>query len=107
MQQLNLKFLNLPEGPEARLVEKAARAMASARAWASEARVVGLPDLLAPAAGSDLRALLAEQARARGVVHLSASIACTRDDPRFFSHRGGDVERQVALIANGINRLIE
>ena len=60
MQQLNLKFLNLPEpGPEARFVEKAARAIAASRAWASEARAVGLPDLVPPAAGSDLRALLA------------------------------------------------
>jgi YfiH family protein len=51
----------------------------------------------------DLRALLAEQARERGVVHLSASIACTRDDPRFFSHRGGDAGRQVAVIVRGRN----
>lgn len=47
----------------------------------------------------DLRALLAEQARERGVVHLSASVACTREDSdRFFSHRGGDAGRQVAVI---------
>lgn len=47
----------------------------------------------------DLRALLVEQARARGVVHLTASPCCTREDgSRFFSHRGGDAERQVAVI---------
>jgi YfiH family protein len=48
--------------------------------------------------GVDLRALLAEQARALGVRHLSGSVACTRDDPRFFSHRGGDAGRQIAVI---------
>jgi hypothetical protein len=73
MQQLNLKFLNLPEGPEARFVDKAARAMASARAWASEARAVGLPDLLVSAAGSDLRALLA-QIDAREVLEPEAGV---------------------------------
>jgi YfiH family protein len=48
----------------------------------------------------DLRALLAEQARARGVRHLTASPFCTKEDnDRFFSHRAGDAERQVAVIA--------
>jgi YfiH family protein len=47
----------------------------------------------------DLRALLAEQARARGVRRLSASPFCTREDnDRFFSHRAGDAGRQVAVI---------
>jgi polyphenol oxidase len=47
----------------------------------------------------DLRALLAEQARARGVRHLSASPFCTKEDnDRFFSHRAGDAGRQVAVI---------
>jgi hypothetical protein len=60
VQQLNVKFLNLPQpDPAVRFVEKAARAVALSRNWASEARAVGLPDLLLPAAGSDLRALLA------------------------------------------------
>lgn len=47
----------------------------------------------------DLRALLAEQARAAGVRHVSASPWCTRcDRDRFFSHRGGDAGRQIAVI---------
>jgi YfiH family protein len=47
----------------------------------------------------DLRALIAEQARARGVRHLSASPFCTKEDnDRFFSHRAGDAGRQVAVI---------
>ncbi len=47
----------------------------------------------------DLRALLADQARARGVRHLTASHYCTLDDrDRFFSHRGGDPERQISVI---------
>ena len=47
----------------------------------------------------DLRALLAEQARARGIRHLSASSFCTKEDnDRFFSHRAGDAGRQVAVI---------
>jgi YfiH family protein len=47
----------------------------------------------------DLRALLFEQARARRIVHLTASPSCTREDGnRFFSHRGGDTGRQVAVI---------
>jgi hypothetical protein len=61
MQQLNIRFLNLPEpGPEARYVDKAVRAIARARNWASEARAAGLPDMLPPAAASDLRTLLAQ-----------------------------------------------
>ncbi len=48
----------------------------------------------------DLRALLAEQAKERGVVHVTASPHCTRcDNDRFFSHRAGDTGRQVAVIA--------
>lgn len=48
----------------------------------------------------DLRALLAEQAKAGGVVSWSASAECTRcDNDRFFSHRAGDAGRQIAVIA--------
>jgi len=48
----------------------------------------------------DLRALLAEQAKAAGVVRWSASAECTRcDNAQFFSHRAGDAGRQVAVIA--------
>jgi YfiH family protein len=50
----------------------------------------------------DLRALLAEQARAAGVRHLSASHWCTRENnDRFFSHRAGDAGRQLAVILAG------
>ena len=48
----------------------------------------------------DLRALLAEQAAALGVRHVSVSASCTRcDNDRFYSHRAGDAGRQVAVIA--------
>ena len=51
----------------------------------------------------DLRALLAEQATAMGVRQLSASPHCTRcDNDRFFSHRAGDDERQVAVIVSAV-----
>ena len=47
----------------------------------------------------DLRALLAEQAKSVGVRHVTASVYCTRcDNDRFFSHRAGDVGRQVSVI---------
>ena len=47
----------------------------------------------------DLRALLAEQAKAAGVVRWSASGECTRcDNDRLFSHRAGDAGRQIAVI---------
>lgn len=49
----------------------------------------------------DLRALLAEQARTEGVRHLSASAWCTRcDNDRYFSHRTGDLGRQVAVVVS-------
>lgn len=48
----------------------------------------------------DLRALLAEQAKALGIRHWSASAECTRcDNHLFFSHRAGDAGRQIAVIA--------
>lgn len=47
----------------------------------------------------DLRALLAEQAKALGVRQWTASGECTRcDNDRLFSHRAGDAGRQVAVI---------
>ena len=47
----------------------------------------------------DLRSLLAEQASAAGVRHISMSPWCTRhDNDRFFSHRAGDAGRQVAVM---------
>jgi purine-nucleoside/S-methyl-5'-thioadenosine phosphorylase / adenosine deaminase len=47
----------------------------------------------------DLRALIADHARAMGVHHVSISPSCSRhDNARFFSHRAGDRGRQVAVI---------
>ncbi|HKP15244.1 MAG TPA: polyphenol oxidase family protein [Gemmatimonadaceae bacterium] len=47
----------------------------------------------------DLRELIAGQARALGVRHLSSSAFCTRcDNDRFFSHRAGDAGRQLGVI---------
>lgn len=48
----------------------------------------------------DLRALIAEHARALGVTHITVSPSCTRcDNALFFSHRAGDPGRQLSLIA--------
>ncbi len=48
----------------------------------------------------DLRSLLADQARIAGVKQVEISECCTRcHRERFFSHRGGDTGRQVAVIA--------
>jgi YfiH family protein len=47
----------------------------------------------------DLRALLADRARALGVRHVTTSPSCTRcDNDRFFSHRAGDTGRQIAVL---------
>ena len=47
----------------------------------------------------DLREIIANHAQALGVRHLSSSPHCTRcDNDRFFSHRAGDVGRQLAVI---------
>ncbi|MEO7086782.1 MAG: polyphenol oxidase family protein [Gemmatimonadaceae bacterium] len=47
----------------------------------------------------DLRALIAEHARARGVVNVTSSASCTRcNNDRFFSHRAGDAGRQLGVI---------
>jgi YfiH family protein len=47
----------------------------------------------------DLRALIADQARALGVRHLSSSPCCTRcDNDRFYSHRAGDPGRQIGVV---------
>jgi len=47
----------------------------------------------------DLRALIASQARNAGVSAISVSEGCTRcGDHRFFSHRAGDLGRQVGLL---------
>ena len=48
----------------------------------------------------DLRAVIADHARAAGVRHLTTSPCCTRcDNDRFFSHRAGDVGRQLGVLS--------
>jgi YfiH family protein len=47
----------------------------------------------------DLRAIIADHARACGVRHVSVSSLCTRcDNDRFFSHRAGDAGRQLGVL---------
>lgn len=47
----------------------------------------------------DLRALIAADARAAGVRDVSISASCTRcDNDRFFSHRAGDLGRQIGVL---------
>lgn len=47
----------------------------------------------------DLREILGGQARDAGVRHLTVSDTCTRcDNDRFFSHRAGDLGRQIGVI---------
>ena len=47
----------------------------------------------------DLRALIAGHARAMGVTHITTSPSCTRcDNHRFYSHRAGDLGRQLAVM---------
>ncbi len=50
----------------------------------------------------DLRAVIADHARGAGVRHVTISASCTRcDNDRFYSHRAGDVGRQLgAMIAD-------
>ena len=47
----------------------------------------------------DLRAILADQARSAGTKRITASESCTRcNNDRFFSHRAGDLGRQLGVI---------
>ncbi len=47
----------------------------------------------------DLRALIADHARAMGVRHITSSASCTRcNNDRFYSHRAGDAGRQVSVM---------
>jgi YfiH family protein len=47
----------------------------------------------------DLRAVIADHARAAGIQHISTSPWCTRcHSERFFSHRTGDAGRQLAVL---------
>ena len=53
----------------------------------------------------DLRALIADHARALGVRAITVSPLCTRcDNERFFSHRVGDAGRQLGVIAASSDR---
>jgi YfiH family protein len=48
----------------------------------------------------DLRALIADHARAAGVREITLSPLCTRcDNDRFYSHRAGDAGRQLGVIS--------
>ncbi len=108
-------------GIAAAILPAAIRQMASAGYRASELRVhtgpaicgrcyeVG-PEVASQLTGRavdgacrvDLRAILADQARALGVTQLSSSDRCTAGhggEKLFFSHRGGDRGRQVAALA--------
>ena len=47
----------------------------------------------------DLRSVIADHARAAGVRHITTSTFCTHcDNERFYSHRAGDVGRQIGVI---------
>ena len=47
----------------------------------------------------DLRSIITDHARAAGVRHITTSAFCTRcDNDRFYSHRAGDVGRQIGVI---------
>ena len=105
-------------GTAARIVERGIEALGHGGFAASELRVhlgpaicgkcyeVG-PDVIRQLTGQDprrpehvdLRALIAEHARAAGVRHVTTSASCTRcDNDRLFSHRAGDAGRQIAVI---------
>jgi copper oxidase (laccase) domain-containing protein len=46
----------------------------------------------------DLRAVIADRARALGVADVRSMPACTRcDNDRFYSHRAGDAGRQLGV----------
>ena len=52
----------------------------------------------------DLRAIIADHARAAGVRTVTASSSCTRcDNDRFFSHRAGDPGRQLGVICAAVS----
>lgn len=51
----------------------------------------------------DLRALIADHARLRGVRRISVSASCTRcHNDRFFSHRAGDAGRQLGVMIGAL-----
>jgi hypothetical protein len=105
-------------GTVARITEQAIRQLATLGLPASELRlhcgpaICGecyevSPDVYGQLTGRsvtaptkvDIRALIAEHARALGVRQVSVSPRCTRcDNDRFFSHRAGDTGRQLGVI---------
>lgn len=105
-------------GTAARIVERGIEAMMHRGLPASELRVHTGPaicgecyevsaDVHAQLTGVDpggpatvdLRALIADHARALGVRHITTSASCTRcDNDRFYSHRAGDTGRQLGVI---------
>lgn len=105
-------------GTAARIVERGIEALAQRGFAAVELRVhlgpaicgdcyeVG-PDVYRELTGEeagkprtvDLRGLIAAQARAAGVRHVTRTSSCTRcNNDKFFSHRAGDEGRQIAVI---------
>lgn len=105
-------------GTAARIVEHGIAALTNAGHKASELRVHAgpaicgecyevSPDVYAQLTGTtpaaprtiDLRALIADHARAAGVKLISTSTSCTRcNNDRFYSHRAGDPGRQIAVM---------
>ncbi|AHG90721.1 Multi-copper polyphenol oxidoreductase, laccase [Gemmatirosa kalamazoonensis] len=105
-------------GTEANIVAEAVRLLAAHGLPASELRVaMGAaicgrcyevsPDVhrrltgreVAAPTPVDLRAIIADQARALGVRDVRPEAPCTRcDNERFFSHRAGDPGRQVGVL---------
>jgi YfiH family protein len=106
------------KGTAARIVEQGIAALAHRGFPAAELRVhLGpaicgkcyevSPDVIKQLTGGtvsaprtvDLRALIADHARAVGIRHITSSASCTKhDNARFFSHRAGDRGRQVGVI---------
>jgi YfiH family protein len=105
-------------GTVARIVERGIAALTARGLAASELRVHTGPaicgkcyevsaDVYAQLTGTnpgratpiDLRALIADHARAMGVREISTSDSCTRcDNATFFSHRAGDEGRQLGVM---------
>lgn len=105
-------------GTAGRIVERAVRALAQRGVRAGELRlhlgpaVCGecyevSPEVFGRLTGRnvsqptpvDLRAVIADHARAAGVRHVATSALCTRcDNDRFFSHRAGDAGRQLGVL---------
>jgi YfiH family protein len=105
-------------GTEANILARAVRALADAGHLASDLRLLLGPaicgdcyevsaDVYARLTGRhavrparvDLRAVIARQAHSLGVGAVFAADACTRcDQARYYSHRGGDGGRQLAVL---------